>query len=315
MYWRDLEARVCAHLATAKRAAVIVAPFIKRGSFERLLAATPADASVRVFTRWRVEEVASGVSDPQIFELVESRTGAELRLCDTLHAKLYLVDGTHALIGSANVTAAGLGVSARPNLELLQAAAPSATVSALFLAELRSQSRLATKAEMEAVLAASAALRQSAPVEFTDAPEAQIEEDDAADPTIRPWLPTFRSPERLFALGADPEWLERAGPRDAALRDLAQIDVSPAEGEAVFDAAVRAKLRASELVRRLDAFLSEPRRFGQLTDWLRGVLPEADHEARQTAAQTLIRWLTYFDPERYRVDVPGDYSEVLSLRH
>lgn len=38
------------------------------------------------------------------------------------------------------------------------------------------------------------------------------------------------------------------------------------------------------------------------------------HAERQTAAQTLIRWIIYFDPERYQIGTPGSYSETLSLR-
>ena len=48
-----------------RNTAVFVAPFVKRAAFGRLLLALPADVSLLCITRWRPEEVAAGVSDPQ----------------------------------------------------------------------------------------------------------------------------------------------------------------------------------------------------------------------------------------------------------
>jgi len=308
VFWRDLDGHVRGHLAGGERRAVVVAPFIKADALTRILADVPSAATLLVYTRWRVDEVAAGVSDPQILEAVEAR-GGEVWLCDELHAKLFVADG-RALVGSANVTAAALGLSRRPNLELLQPVDSTEAIVELFLAELRTRSRRAMAAEAEAVMAKAAALAAVAPAELLAAPDA----DQARAAEARPWFPGFRSPDRLYGLATDPDWVRQAKPSDPALQDLLALQVDAATGQAAFDAAVRGRLRAAEVVQNLDGFLAEPRRFGALTDWLRTVIPEADHEQRQEAGQTLIRWLTYFDAERYEVGRPGAYSEVLSRR-
>lgn len=308
MFWRDLDGQVRRLLAGAERRAVVAAPFIKADALQRVLHAVPAGAGLTVYTRWRVDEVAAGVSDPQILEAVEAR-GGEVWLCDELHAKVFVADD-RALVGSANVTAAALGLSRRPNLELLQPVNSSEVVVELFLAELRMRSRRATAAEAEAVLAKAAELAAAAPAELMATPDA----DEAQAVEARPWFPGFRSPDRLYGLATDPDWVRQAKPSDPALQDLLALQVDASDGEAAFDAAVRGRLRAAEVVRNLDGLLAEPQRFGALTDWLRTVMPEADHRQRQEAGQTLIRWLTYFDPERYEVGTPGAYSEVLSRR-
>lgn len=305
MFWRDLDSHVQRHLAGAERAAVVVAPFIKADALQRVLDAVPTSASVTVYTRWRPNEVAAGVSDPQILEVVEAR-GGEVWLCDELHAKLFVAD-YRALGGSANVTGAALGLSRRPNLELLQPIAAPEPIVGLFLAELRTRSRRATRDELEAVLAKAAALDTSAAPEDPDAGKV-----DPPDESI--WFPMFRSPERLYCLAADPEWLVQAKLSDPALRDLLILQADAASGQAAFEAAVRSHLRESKVMQELDLLLAEPQRFGALTNWLRRKMPEADREQRQGTAQTLIRWLTYFDPDRYLVETPGGYSEVLSLR-
>lgn len=310
MFWRDLEACVVRHLAGAERTVIIAAPFIKCGAFVRLLEAIPASVVLSVYTRWRPEEVAAGVSDPQILDFTEGRPATEVWLCDQLHAKLYLVDEVRALIGSANVTAAGLGTASASNLELLQAVDVAAATSALFLVDLRARSRAATRAEAMEVLAVAAELKAKTPPEAPTASDAQ--EDGPQGPEA--WFPRFRSPDRLYDLARDSDWIASASPADPALQDLLALGVNADAEEANFDSQVRERLRASRVIVALDEFLAEPQRFGALTDWLRGVLPTADHDQRQATGQTLIRWITYFDPERYEIAVPGAFSEVLSLR-
>ncbi len=310
MFWRDLDERVCALLAGAKTSVVIVAPFIKAATLRHLFEVIPHHVPASVFTRWRVDEVAAGVSDPKIVDLAESRDRTQVWLCDVLHAKLYMVDGTRALLGSANVTAAGLGLARRPNLELLHAAEPPVATGALFVAELRALSRPATRTEAEAVMAAADELNAKT---LTDSASPSDAQDASAD-VARNWFPQFRSPDRLYSLANDHEWILGAAVGDAALVDLLALGIDASKGEAAFDDAVRERLRGAPVVIALDRLLAEPQRFGALTEWLRSHLPEASREERQAAGQTLIRWLTYFEPERYAVEVPGVYSEVLSLR-
>lgn len=311
MFWSDLDQRLRQHLSTATREAVLIAPFIKASALTRLLRAIPPNVPVRAFTRWRAEEVASGVSDLEVVDLIEARPGAELHLCDELHAKIYIVDGNSALLGSANVTAAALGLSARPNLEILHDATLSGGTARLFMAALETRSRPATRAEADNIRVRAEALRAKLPLEVPTPLDAQGEGTGQAR---APWLPKFRSPERLYRLAKDEEWIMEAAPSEPALLDLVALAPPLDEGEPAFDAHIRSSLINSSVVAALEAFLAKPQRFGALTQWLRDVFPDATHDVRQEAGQTLVRWLTYFAPDRFEVGVPGSYSEVLRLR-
>ena len=68
-------------------------------------------------TRWLVDELAEGVSDIAVREVVRE-AGGRFMLHQSLHAKYYRFDG-EAFVGSANLTDAGLGWSKSPNLEIL----------------------------------------------------------------------------------------------------------------------------------------------------------------------------------------------------
>ena len=92
----------------------IIAPFVKVDAFRSLLEVIPSGVHVRCVTRWLPREIAAGVSDPEILNLLEERGDFRLSLVDRLHAKLY-VAGNRCLAGSSNVTLAGLGEGVEDN--------------------------------------------------------------------------------------------------------------------------------------------------------------------------------------------------------
>lgn len=205
----------------------IIAPFITSAGIRPILAALPQDAELEVYTRWRPDEVAAGVSDPHIFDLVGAR-GGTVSLHPIVHAKGYLT-GSTALVGSANVTGNGLGWSRPGAVEILVETLPSDPALVTLMSVLQATSSTATEADRDAVIAAAAAL-PSAPL------QAAIEPVDRAD-----WLPSYRIPEVL--------WLVYDGQRERELTDFVQPELQALgvpdgiQNEPAFNAYVGAILR------------------------------------------------------------------------
>ena len=105
-------------LRGAKTTVVLIAPFIKEPVIKRLLAACEQVNDITVVTRWRAEEIAAGVSDLSVLPLLNHHN-IQLRLLDKLHAKYYRAD-FRCLVGSANLTMAGLGWGPNANIEILE---------------------------------------------------------------------------------------------------------------------------------------------------------------------------------------------------
>ncbi|UVC19385.1 phospholipase D-like domain-containing protein [Mesorhizobium onobrychidis] len=305
MFWHDLFFITRDHVAAAERSLVIVAPFVKLAALRALLEATPANVEIVLYTRWRPDEIARGVSDTEILALVEKR-GGTVWLLDALHAKIFLVDGHHALVGSANVTAAGLGLSRSPNFEILTPVAMHSGAAASLVQDLRARSQRATP-EIAASVELAAALLTLPEGPFD--PDAQ---DDIIGASSK-WVPRFRSPDRLYDLYRDEDWQISSKPGDPALCDLLWLQLPKGLDRAAFDSHVRRRLLASSPIRVLDESLSEPRRFGALTNALQGVMPEMNHEELQAMLQLLLRWMLYFAPDLYELDTPN-YSEIVSKR-
>ena len=175
---------------------MLCAPFVKTHVIATLFDVAPPDIPLKIVTRWRPEEVAAGVSDLEVYDLVQGRSGASLMLLDQLHAKLYLSDD-RCLIGSANLTGSALGWSNRPNLELLVEVNRSdpnvqGLLSALERAEVATHTIKDEIAEKAEALGALALLSEEYP-----------DEEDAAR-FRRPWLPRCAAPDKLFEIYENP---------------------------------------------------------------------------------------------------------------
>ena len=305
--WADVGDAVQSLIGSVQRKAVIVAPFITDGAFRRLLEVCPLRAELLVITRWRASDIAAGVSDTRIMDRIAERSG-HLRLHPRLHAKIYLADQRCALVGSANVTDVALGFAAAPNREMLVELQPLPTTVLAFLRRIEREAVEASDELRRAVEAGAADLRASAkPVNC----EPAVAEGGAR----REWYPSLRNPDRLYALYrtlADAS----ADEREAALEDLAEIAVDDGLDQSAFCNAVARHLVACPHLVQFDAFLATPRRFGELTEWLKGRSHKSravDHRESQRCIQTLIRWLLFFLPERYVLKQPN-YSELFGRR-
>ena len=96
----------------------IAAPFIKLHSLQRALAGVAEGVTVTCVTRWKPEDIASGMCDPEIFDVLKRRQDAKLFIHSQLHAKFFAADET-CLVGSANLTNTAFGWRTPSNFELL----------------------------------------------------------------------------------------------------------------------------------------------------------------------------------------------------
>lgn len=292
--------------AACRNSATLVAPFIKAQVLTSLLQSLDQRVELKIYTRWRADEVAAGVSDLEVFELIESRPAASLRLCDALHAKLYCFDDI-VLLGSANLTNTALGWSRHPNIELLRRVKRSRFITA-FEKWLYEKSVPATSVIRDVIHKAAEELRRTNPL-YWEASEA------IANGSIPPsWLPRLRRPQLLWKRYSNPKVELTEAAADQFADDIVSVGaVSGLDREALI-ACVRAVLLQHPLVIEIDALVETPQRFGAIRTTVRSYLRTngVDRDASE-ATQTLIRWLIHFFPDRYSLNT-AHFSEILSRR-
>ena len=312
-----IDTRIGDHLldlcASASQCVVLAAPFVKCRVIERVLEAMAPGVAIMCYTRWRPDEIAVGVSDLGVWELVHSRESTSLWLMAHLHAKYYRADD-RCIVGSANLTDRALGWGPQPNLELVVSVPACGFQS--FEARLQSESVPVDETVYRAMLQAVEALGPPAvspPDPAASTAPGPVGEGDAGY-SYGDWLPSLRHPQDLYTAyrGRD-SVLSRAAVL-AAQEDLAVIGIPAGLAGEAFSAYVGALLLQHPIVRAVDEAAAEPQRFGAMRDLLRSTARNAAaRDDPDRAWQTLMRWLLYFLPERYRMDAPR-HSEVFARR-
>ena len=206
----------------------IIAPFIKVDALCSLLEVFPSKTHLRCVTRWLPKEVAASISDLEILDVLEKRGNFSLSLVDRLHAKLYIA-GDRCLVGSANVTLAGLGEGRdSSNIEILV----DTTIEDLGVAEtlekISKTERPATRAIAQIVRCLADNLSDSVPS------TASIEIS---------WSPISRRPQDAYLFYTQPPSGYTKTAERTMLNDLARANLQPGLGKDEFRSAVRSLLQ------------------------------------------------------------------------
>ncbi len=221
--------RIRALFENAEDDVSIIAPFIKVDALRSLLEVFPSGTHLRCVTRWLPKEVAAGISDPEILDILEKRGNFSLSLVDRLHAKLYIA-GDRCLVGSANVTHAGLGERGDSNnIEILVDTTIDDPGVVQTLGEISKTERPATRdiAQITRRLAdsLSASVSSTAAIEIL-------------------WSPVSRRPQDAYLLYTQPPSGFTTAADRTLLNDLAKANLQPGLEEDKFRSAIRSLLQA-----------------------------------------------------------------------
>lgn len=253
-----------------------------------------------------IEEIIIGVSDLEIWSIIQSYKNACLWLRNDLHAKYYRAD-EQCLIGSANLTAKALGWSNRPNLELLVEIPANYSLLPEFEGELFNK-----------CIQVDAQLHEEYLTIVNQVKNQDISIDDlelTIDSSLyihnnENWIPSLRNPEELYLAYSGKEDKLTAIARNNAINDLKYLNIIPNLNKNNFNAYVGILLLKKPIIQEIDIFVQTPQRFGAVRDFLESLLcANLANFNPERAWQTLMRWLLYFLPSRYALCVPN-YSEV-----
>lgn len=292
-------------VSNAQSEILVVAPFIQARALERLLHNVSASVELNCVTRWLLPEVLNGISDLAAYDVVKSRQG-RFWLNQRLHAKLIRVD-KRTIVGSANITYAGLGWSGNSNLELLtqtESADPMlrAFEEALFSYALEVDDGIHKRFVGLAAQLGSQLSEYDDGIEILQNSQPEVRHSDS-------WLPCLSNPENLYLF--DVETCRDGGKSldaEAAAVDLAVLDVPLGLDRESFEQVVSTSLLTLPMITRIDRLLKTERRFGEMRAFLAEWLEVSSDEAGEVWHRTM-RWLLYFLPTRYRYRRPA-YSEL-----
>lgn len=292
---------------------VFICPFIKVSTLEKILSRISESVDVSIFTRWRIDEILAGVSDLDVWKLVDSRYNTKLYIHPNVHAKIYRFSDV-SLVGSANMTDAGLGWSRNSNLEMLvpvksvlteevEASAKRNSIEINFDIY-RYYKEITEALKDENIPLGTEVFIHNFAVHTESEKYSESEEKNL-------WLPMTRDPEILYtAYSGKIESLSEYE-KEYVLYDLHYLSVPAGFSKKLFFSYSSAQLLNSEIVKKIDSIMTAPRRFGEIRDYLKLLLQFTKYyKDANTAWQTLMRWMLFFLPQKYELKVPH-YSEII----
>ena len=279
---------------------VIAAPYIKLPSIKRALSQVPASVTECIcVTRWLPEDIAAGACDLEIFDALADVPGGRLLVHPHLHAKYY-ADGVCTLVGSANLTARGLGWQTPSNVELLVSLPQEFPGLLDWESMLLRSAVLATEELRDQIRASADELKRAYP--WQHVPDVGDEGEEEAGTGL--WFPRCPVPERLWGVyrgrGAD---TMVCSAYEAARADLAAL--APPQGltEDWFTAYIAGILRQMPTLVEIDKLAATGLTDAGAHDFLADSFGHGTEEIDPDQAWCVIKkWLTHFFPEAYRLE-------------
>lgn len=218
------------------REVALIVPFIKQGALERLLNAIQGEVEkLVVVVRWRPLDIASCVSDIEIFDLLKDYEASSLRMHNFLHAKYYRFD-EKIFIGSANLSDTALGWRFPANEEILILSDKSMREELLeYESHILSDSSLVTQETVNSLVEVVKGLREQS---------AFITLGNERKST---WLPLCRRPKEIFKIISGQKPPITKGTYESALKDIAGLNMPVCKDERSFKKAVSTLLKAEKV--------------------------------------------------------------------
>ncbi len=280
---------------SARESVILAAPYIKLGTLERVAAEIRAPV-LTCITRWLPVDVASGVSDLEVLDLIRGLAGAKLLVHPHIHAKYYRGD-QRCLVGSANLTGRGLGWVTPANAELLVEVRQN---------ELEHWERELVSESIPATDALREKLRNEADQLAASTWKLAIPEADSrqTEDATAPWIPLCPRPDRLWDVYEDRgEETMVTSAWSAGVQDLERLRLPRGLTRDAFYAYIVAALKRVDLVREVDRLADHGLADSEAQAFLEERLGSKAPYPSTEMWRVLKAWLVHFLGETYRLEV------------
>lgn len=117
LFSKDILNAIHTELSSAKESVLIVSAYCKAEAIKDLDSFVSSSVrSKKLLLRFRLSDIISGSTDFEVLDYCR-KSGWEVYIRFDLHAKTYIFDNSRCIIGSANATVSGLGISDNCNYE------------------------------------------------------------------------------------------------------------------------------------------------------------------------------------------------------
>jgi hypothetical protein len=305
--------RVRAYLGSARDSVLVIAPYIGLSALQNIL---PDKApAIIVVTTWKLVDIAHGYSDLKVYPYLRER-GGFLYLHDTLHMKIFSTDYSSAIISTANVTLAGLGMGPKVNRELALLLNTLTVEEEGLIQMVLAESTLVTDPIYDEFGQRSATFP---PCTIPETSEVDLRKFLNGDSFLLSRLPMCSTPEALMN-GIE---LLRSGGESLGMEERACVLHDIAVYGLDLHASKESNLRSLHInffrepfICSLNAFLGEGRFFGEVKEWLQRTCKDVPIPRRRDLTghvRAIFDWTVALGKGRF-ANVRPNFSEKLVRR-
>lgn len=285
--------------------ATICSAYIRSEALSDVLRRAPNDITGRVLVRWRKGDLLAGASDLSVFNVCRDR-GLKLFMRLDFHGKVYCLPPHGIVVGSSNVTLAGLGLRTGSNAE----ASTLVQISASNLDAVEQFFRGATRVDEEIVAAIARVIADSH----------QVDSNDAGWPSsVMDLLRAETDVQRLLVsecLWSDPSELGEKVPSAQLAHDFSLLGAAAGDTPQTIQSALQRTAIYRWLVSTLRQQVGREMYFGRLSAALHDALlddPAPSRRDVKALVQALLLWVKAFAPDDLSVDQPN-FSQRITLK-
>ena len=266
----------------------------------------------QIVVRWEIEDLCKGVSDIELYQYC-LRNKIILYRNTRLHMKAFWDNAENIVLGSANVTARGLGSLQTYNYELNGKIESISLQDKIYLNNVIASSEYVTEELYHKIKN----LIDEFEIPIIPYPELPTTKSET-DSFLFSQLPMSLSPDDLYEVAINSHEFNDLEINCAA-HDIALYDIEPFQDYSLFKSEMKIKFNAHLFIIALKKHIksqeSKSLRYGGVVDWIQSntttvPTPRSWDIKKKQIVNILYSWICYFDDD-YTWNIPGAKSEVI----
>lgn len=304
LVWSPVKDFLKSQIESSETLLTIIAPFIQLGALKDLLSVAKDYKDLNIITRWRAEDLISGVSDIEIYPYLKDNN-INLFYHDHIHLKLYVFDSDTAFSSSANITKKGLGDTNHYNIEIGS------------LVDIAKEDWFQINKLLQEATQVTDAIYQEAKKYISENKRTPppLPKLELVDPNAKPFslksLPKTESPDSLYEYYSAPNSITDKESIKNYIHDLVLYNLDENLSKDDFFNNMKHSFTEKQFIKAIVKFIKakcEERkderkngvRFGEMTDWLQKKCSDSPMPYRseiKTDVRMLYNWLQFNIPE------------------
>lgn len=310
MIFENIHQIFCDFIKKSSNDVVIFCPYIKLSTLKSILKEFNAK-SLSIVTTWKTLDILAGISDLELYPFCKN-IGAFLYIKQNIHLKVIVDSFVRAIVGSANITDKGLGISPKPNDECVVICENLTFHQQASLKSILQRSHLIGDEDYHNIKTLIDNYRQS-----FDGISKYNDIDFKAttkEAFLISALPMSKDIDTFFQYYSGRKTRNQDSvDYNCAIHDTALYNIPINLNRNEFDAHIKHSFFEHPFIKKLKEFIEDKKYFGQIKEWVQHTCVDVPVPSRRDLTgnvQVLYEWFAELGQDEYGTDRPSHSQRI-----